>query len=205
MQQVVNWTEERRLFRTVTEATTLIAWATDESGHCFYLSPEWYKFTGTRAGEGLGFNWLTSVHPHDVMKVRRAFFESIDSRTAFGMAFRMLDRSGDYHLAWDVGLPKFSLDMTLEGFFGMTSVITPELIAQSAAPQEKIRPVSPGLTPREREVLTLISYGNTTDSIATMLQITSRTVDAHVANAGIKLGGVNRAHTVATAIRLNAI
>jgi PAS domain S-box-containing protein len=108
MKPAVIWTEERKLFRSVTETTSLIAWATDESGQCYYLSPAWYQFTGAKDGEGLGFNWLTSVHPNDVVSVRRAFFEANDNRTAIGSAFRMADANGDYFLVWDVGLPKFS-------------------------------------------------------------------------------------------------
>lgn len=205
MKPAVIWTEERKLFRSVTETTSLIAWATDESGQCYYLSPAWYQFTGAKEGEGLGFNWLTSVHPNDVVSVRRAFFEANDNRTAIGSAFRMADANGDYFLVWDVGLPKFSDDLQFQGFFGTTCILTPDLLEKAVTPERLPKSTCPDLTPREREILRLISYGNTTENVAAMLQITGRTVDTHVTNAGLKLGSFNRAHTVATAIRLNAI
>ena len=205
MKQAVIWTEERKLFRSVTETTSLIAWATDESGQCYYLSPAWYQFTGAQDGEGLGFNWLTSVHPNDVVSVRRAFFDANDSRSAFSTTYRTADAHGDYCLVWDVGLPQFANDMQFLGFFGTTCILTADLLAKAETPDRAAKPAARGLTPREREILTLISYGNTTENVASMLQITGRTVDTHVTNAGLKLGSFNRAHTVATAIRLNAI
>lgn len=201
----VDWTPERKLFRAVTEPTNLIAWATDEHGLCFYLSPEWYRFTGMKVGEGVGFNWLTAIHPEDVGKVRKEFFHANDSRTALGSAYRLVDQSGKYHLVWDVGLPKFNDRGKFEGFFGTAYPIDvyqerEKLMDSPVLPERKHV-----LSERERDVLKLIAEGNTSDTVAAMLDITTRTVEKHVAHASEKLGATNRVHAVVKAIRFNEI
>jgi LuxR family transcriptional regulator, quorum-sensing system regulator BjaR1 len=61
------------------------------------------------------------------------------------------------------------------------------------------------LSPREREVVLWLSSGHTTDEIADILKLSARTVDFHIANAGLKLGTANRTHTVVEAIRTRQI
>jgi DNA-binding CsgD family transcriptional regulator len=57
------------------------------------------------------------------------------------------------------------------------------------------------LTPREREVLTLVAQGKSAVKIGKILNISKRTVDAHTQTAVAKLGASNRAHAVAIAVR----
>lgn len=54
-----------------------------------------------------------------------------------------------------------------------------------------------GLTPREREVVSLLALGRTTADIAAQLGIGSATVETHVQNAMAKTGARTRAHLVA--------
>jgi len=80
----------------------------------------------------------------------------------------------------------------------------------SAASGEKSRPLaSPSrfsaetrrLTPREIEVLTWAARGKSAGEIAEILNISKRTVNAHVVSAVQRLGAVNRTHAVAIAVR----
>jgi two-component system, NarL family, nitrate/nitrite response regulator NarL len=57
------------------------------------------------------------------------------------------------------------------------------------------------LTPREREVLTLLGEGLANKAIAPRLGITEHTVKAHVAAIYAKLGAGNRAEAVMAAAR----
>lgn len=61
------------------------------------------------------------------------------------------------------------------------------------------------ITPREREVLTLVATGAGSDQIAARLTISTETVRSHIKNALGKLGARNRAHAVAVAARLKLI
>ncbi len=64
---------------------------------------------------------------------------------------------------------------------------------------------APGLTEREKEVLTCVAVGKTAWEIGEILGIAKRTVDEHTHSAGRKLGAVNRVQAVAIALRSGLI
>jgi LuxR family transcriptional regulator, quorum-sensing system regulator BjaR1 len=67
-----------------------------------------------------------------------------------------------------------------------------------------LAPAKPGnssLTPREGEVLGWVARGKSGREIGEILHITERTVQAHVQAAIHKLGGRNRLHALAIALR----
>jgi LuxR family quorum sensing-dependent transcriptional regulator len=79
-----------------------------------------------------------------------------------------------------------------------------------AAPDEQSRAPAPKsqssddtrrLTSREIEVLTWAARGKSAGEIGKILDISKRTVDAHVRTAAQKLGAVNRTQAVAIAVR----
>jgi DNA-binding CsgD family transcriptional regulator len=57
------------------------------------------------------------------------------------------------------------------------------------------------LSPRERQVLTLIARGKSARSIGSILSISPRTVNVHSASIVRKLGAANRLRAVALAVR----
>jgi DNA-binding NarL/FixJ family response regulator len=61
------------------------------------------------------------------------------------------------------------------------------------------------LTPREIEVLTLLSLGMRTKQIAATLHVNWRTVQFHLSNIYSKLGANNRTHAVMLAIAHNIV
>jgi len=67
-----------------------------------------------------------------------------------------------------------------------------------------IRPVRSRLTPREWEVLDLLSTGQSTDEIATTLVLSSETVRSHIKNLLRKLGVSSRQEAVKEARRMRA-
>ncbi len=69
-----------------------------------------------------------------------------------------------------------------------------------------ISPDRPGdLSERERRVLELTANGRTASDIAGVLDISQRTVHAHLQNAGAKLNATNKTHTVVEALRYHQI
>ena len=64
---------------------------------------------------------------------------------------------------------------------------------------------TPSLSPREREVLRLLSEGNRNDEIGKLLFISPDTVRTHVRRAIAKLGASNRTEAVAIALRRSLI
>ena len=61
------------------------------------------------------------------------------------------------------------------------------------------------LSERERRVLTLSAAGKTAGEIADLLEISQRTVHAHLQNASAKLRAGNKTHTVVEALRYRQI
>src|SRR5215210_8066018 len=61
------------------------------------------------------------------------------------------------------------------------------------------------LTPREREVLTLLALGRTGPQIAEELTLSSETVRNYTRNARDKLGARTRAHAIAIAVKLGQV
>lgn len=74
-----------------------------------------------------------------------------------------------------------------------------------AAQPVKTAPATDGLTPREREVLTLLVNGATNRLIARSLFISERTASVHVSNIMAKFGAANRTEAARIAVRLKML
>lgn len=61
------------------------------------------------------------------------------------------------------------------------------------------------LSTRERRVIELTALGKTANEIAALLDISQRTVHAHLQNASVKLNASNKTHTVVEALRYGQI
>jgi DNA-binding CsgD family transcriptional regulator len=59
-----------------------------------------------------------------------------------------------------------------------------------------------GLTPREAEILILITYGKTNGEIAEILAISPKTVSTHVRTILLKLGAERRTGAAAQALQI---
>lgn len=73
------------------------------------------------------------------------------------------------------------------------SALDPEVVATLLGPARRNDPLAL-LTPREREVLSLVAEGRTNAGIAHRLFLTERTVETHVASIMSKLGLAESAH-----------
>jgi len=62
-----------------------------------------------------------------------------------------------------------------------------------------------GLTAREREILRLIFGGKCSNEVATILCVSKRTVDFHLARAYAKLGATNRYQAFTKAVQLGLV
>ena len=72
--------------------------------------------------------------------------------------------------------------------------------APHAADMKTVRRVTPRLTPRERQVLSLVAHGYTSRQIGEKLGISPRTAETHRVNIGRRLGIRNVAQMVRYAI-----
>ena len=75
----------------------------------------------------------------------------------------------------------------------------------ATAMRRRMEPENPPLSPREAEVLKLLSQGMTVPAIAKQLYISESTAKTHVSKLYEKLGAANRSQALLTAIRLKLI
>jgi DNA-binding NarL/FixJ family response regulator len=88
----------------------------------------------------------------------------------------------------------------LEGKMPVPRKLIPEVIARAVAPSERMASAPADLSPRELEVLRLAARGATTKDVAKALQISRRSVDAHLSNVYRKLDVINRGQAVRHAL-----
>ncbi len=75
----------------------------------------------------------------------------------------------------------------------------------AGAMQRRMTPTGPQLSPREREVLTLLAEGLGVAAISKQLFISESTTKTHISKVYEKLGAGNRAQALMTAMRLGLI
>lgn len=75
----------------------------------------------------------------------------------------------------------------------------------AGAMQRRLSPTGPQLSPREREVLTLLAEGLGVAAISKQLYISESTTKTHISKVYEKLGAGNRAQALMTAMRLGLI
>lgn len=85
----------------------------------------------------------------------------------------------------------------------MGTYVDPEL--SSALASAGVKSANSTLTPREREVLSLLADGMTNEKAGASLGIAAETVQTHVRNAMEKLEADTRTQAVAAAIRQSLI
>ncbi|OPF84762.1 DNA-binding response regulator [Streptomyces antioxidans] len=91
-----------------------------------------------------------------------------------------------------------SVRVAVDGQALLSPLITQKLIAEYVArpPTPVTAPALDVLTPREREVLTLVGSGRSNEEIAAQLVVSHTTAKTHVSRTMIKLGARDRAQLV---------
>jgi DNA-binding NarL/FixJ family response regulator len=122
-------------------------------------------------------------------------FEAIKSGAA-GYIQKSLDSDPFFEL----------LDGVLRGEAGLTPVLAGKILREYAHDQRpSTQPRQEDLTPRERQVLELVTQGATNAEIARQLAVTENTVKFHMKNILGKLHASNRAEVVAYALKSGLI
>ncbi len=170
------------------------------------MGPEGQAWHHRVGAELLRLRWLTGIDAPDEDELREAWeqtiaafvvlghqFEIARSRTRLAAVLRaQRDTAGAHeqlalarHTATELGaLPLLAEVSQLE---------------PGGAPPVETAPGEPDLTPREREVLTLVAQGRTNGQIGKQLFISTKTVSVHVSNILAKLGAAGRTEAAALA------
>jgi len=89
--------ESEERFRVMAETVPDILFTCRSDGECDFITPNFYNFTGMKAGEALGRGWLTMLHPEDFEASRGHWCECVRIGEAFSTEFRLRGRNQEYH------------------------------------------------------------------------------------------------------------
>jgi diguanylate cyclase (GGDEF)-like protein/PAS domain S-box-containing protein len=101
--------DNERLYRTITEAGTLVLWRWTTDGD-LVSARGWEQLTGIPDREALGTAWLDRAHPDDRQRIIQTFFRTINARGTVDMEFRLKSRDGRWLWVRDRGAPIFDRD-----------------------------------------------------------------------------------------------
>lgn len=155
-EQVISTVEKKRVevaraeseerFRNMAENAPVMLWVTDPSGSCIYLNKVWYDFTGQTEETGLGFGWLSAVHPDDAKPSGDVFIAANQQQKPFRLDYRLRRHDGEYRWAIDAASPRFGPSGEFMGYIGSVTDIS-----ERKAAEEKIRGINLDLERRVRE------------------------------------------------------
>jgi PAS domain S-box-containing protein len=116
--------ESEERFRNMADHAPMMMWMTDTRGMCTYLNRQWYDFTGQTERTGMGFGWLSAVHPDDTAATRAVFLDAVARHAPFQMDYRLRRADGEYRWAIDAAAPRFGPDKEFLGYIGSVIDIT---------------------------------------------------------------------------------
>ncbi|MDC0713208.1 PAS domain S-box protein [Stigmatella sp. ncwal1] len=116
--------ESEARFRNMADHAPVMLWVTDASAYCTYLSKGWYDFTGQTEETGLGFGWLSAVHPEDAKRSSDTFLAANAKREPFRLDYRLRRKDGEYRWLIDSGSPRFGPAGEFLGYIGSLIDIT---------------------------------------------------------------------------------
>ncbi|WKN30885.1 PAS domain-containing protein [Porifericola rhodea] len=124
--------ESERYFRMMADNVPVMIWVTRPDGYCTYLNKQWYDYTGQNEESGLGFGWLTAVHPEDAQLSEDIFMDANTRKTHFELTYRLRGVDGRYRWAIDTAMPNFDHQGKFQGFVGAVFDIHERKIAEEA-------------------------------------------------------------------------
>jgi PAS domain S-box-containing protein len=122
VEAAVRASEER--FRSLVAATSEFVWTMPPSGEMAEEQPGWTRFTGQAADESLGWGWLGCVHPDDRARVRRAWEQSVATRTLYQDEYRLRRHDGEHRHVGVSAIPLLEGDGPVREWVGAHTDLT---------------------------------------------------------------------------------
>jgi PAS domain S-box-containing protein len=116
--------ESEDRFRLVANSAPAMIWMSGKDKLCTFFNQSWLQFTGRSMEQELGDGWAAGIHPEDMERYLRTYFESFDAGVSFEMEYRLRRSDGEYRWILDFGSPRFERDGTLCGYIGSCMDVT---------------------------------------------------------------------------------
>lgn len=167
------------------------SFAADPRGIVRWLNPAGLQLLGAVRGR----TFASTVAPHDVSRMRRAFVAWMDGGS-FNVDAVLIAGTGSL-IACTLSSTTLIHDGLVAGVFTAVTRIHRASLAAAVAPER--------LTPRQFEILQLIAAGTATAEMARTLHLSRETVRNHVRAVLVKLNAKSRLEAVAIARRDNLV
>lgn len=105
-------------FRQIAEGLPQIVWVSDTKGETNYFNKQWYHYTGMPEGEGMGYDWLEALHPHDRKRTNKIWKAAVESCLPFLIEYRLRGSDGKYRWFLARAIPVKDQHERVEKWFG---------------------------------------------------------------------------------------
>jgi DNA-binding CsgD family transcriptional regulator len=172
------------------------AYVIDRDGRLRWLNAAYIELMGDRRGQ----SFLEVVAPEDRNLARTHFARKVVSKTSTVFDLRVVAPSGE-HLRLRISSAPLRRGDEVFGVFGIGIPLETAATAVTAGDADD----APALTPRQLEVLRLLSQGQETHEIAASLGIADETARNHIRALLRAIGAHSRLEAVAIGLRLGMI
>ncbi|RJQ46932.1 MAG: PAS domain S-box protein [Nitrospiraceae bacterium] len=122
----------RDFYLTLFDDFPALIWRSGLDAKCDYFNKTWMDFTGRTLKQELGDGWAEGVHPGDVERSVKIYFDSFQARQPFQMEYRLRHHSGEYRWIVDMGRPFYDLSGIFAGYIGSCYDVTERKTAEHA-------------------------------------------------------------------------
>jgi two-component system sensor histidine kinase VicK len=116
--------ESEERFKTITNATPVGLWMTDENGKNSFINKTWIQWTSIPVEKQYGDGWLEAVLAADKDYVTKKFKQSFLDRENFSAEFRIQRKNGQVRWVLSDGSPYYDIEGSFAGYAGSVSDIT---------------------------------------------------------------------------------
>jgi PAS domain S-box-containing protein len=119
---VLRESEDR--FRLAANTAPAMIWMSGTDKLCTFFNQSWLHFTGRTMEQEIGDGWAAGVHPEDMERCLRTYFDAFDAHVDFEAEYRLRRFDGDYRWIVDFGVPRFESGGNFCGYIGSCIDIT---------------------------------------------------------------------------------
>lgn len=115
---------QEALFRALAEQAPQVVWNIDREGRVTYLNRAWFELVGRDDDAGLGYNWMSALHPEDRDDVAAVWQRASATGLPFSGIRRIRASDGTYHTMAYRGAPVLAPDGSVDFWVGIDADIT---------------------------------------------------------------------------------
>ncbi|UWY28044.1 PAS domain S-box protein [Flavobacterium sp. TR2] len=117
LQNVIAESEEK--FRQLADLVPQIIWTAHPDGFIDYYNRRWYEYTGFNEHEFGDSSWVPTLHPDDVSRVLKTWYQSVHAGSSYQIEFRLKNgNTGEYRWFLSKALPIRDKEGIITNWFG---------------------------------------------------------------------------------------